>query len=133
MLGSRQSVRYGRLYNKHVESHDPQYENCWRYELEHKGDAASALADSLRSGVDQGATASRGVFDYFQGRGVVPPWIPGECPPLPRLRHPHTDSEKQLLWLRTQVKPTVQRLSGIYGVEGIASVLGLSELVDSSD
>lgn len=125
LLGSRKSVRYGRLYDKHHESNDPNYENCWRWEVEFKGAAATAVALTLRGGSDQAQVALRSVHDYFQGRGVRAPWLPGNCPPLPRLRHPQTDAERQLLWLSTQVRPTVERLSGLYGVEGLRAVLGL--------
>lgn len=47
MLGARSSDVYGRIYNKEIESRDPEYLGCCRFELELKSEVAKNYATSL--------------------------------------------------------------------------------------
>jgi len=51
-LGRRASDKYSRLYNKAVESKEPAFRGCWRYELELKGLPAKTTADRLMASTD---------------------------------------------------------------------------------
>jgi hypothetical protein len=133
LLGSRTSSRYGRLYDKEHESKRPEYEGCWRWEVEYKGTAANQVAATARDLPETTPLALSGVHAFFTGRGLAPPWAPDHDVKVPRLRHPTTDAERQLLWLQHQVRPVVQRLVPIFTVEGLSAVLGLTELPLSSE
>jgi hypothetical protein len=133
LLGSRTSSRYGRLYDKEHESNDPDYAGCWRWEVEFKKQGANACAAAWRHTPDSTALALASVHAFFSGRGLAPPWVPGDSVKVPRLSHPHTDAERQILWLQRQVRPVVQRLVPIFTMEGLSAVLGLTELPLSSE
>lgn len=128
LLGSRTSQRYGRLYDKGHESNDPHYEGCWRWEVEYKDAAANSCATALRDGTAPGAAALASVQAFFKGRGVEAPWEANHQLAVPGPGKPHTDAERQLLWLRRQVRPVVARLVPLYTAEGISAVLGLLDL-----
>lgn len=109
-LGSRQSERFARLYDKHAESGDERYAGCWRYELELKGEVALRMARRLERVLNWRQAVVNTVHLHFEMRGVEPVF-PRDAPGFYERSHRElTDDEKSLHWLRTQVQPTVRRL-----------------------
>lgn len=111
-IGSPTSEQRGRIYNKEVQSEDPQYERCWRYEIvlrnKHAMEGAKALwarREYIRAAICDA------VAIWFASRGTVTPWsVRDRDNALPRVRRDATDSERQLWWLAKQVRPVVLAL-----------------------
>jgi len=74
-FGSRQSSRYGRIYDKFAESGLDHYQNCVRYEVELKEGHARAVAAKLVHSSDKFATVSNEVSHFFSTRGTAPPAV----------------------------------------------------------
>lgn len=114
-IGSRQSEKYGRLYDKEMESLDPDYERCWRYEVEYKGSSAQAYAKEMMDAQSISQRAAQVVLGQFAA------W----CVPLPKVSLDKTDPltidkiesdvERKLNWLRKQVAPTVRKIIELGG------------------
>lgn len=116
-VGSRSSDRYGRLYDKEMESLDPAYAGCWRYEIEYKGDYALLAARHLRGCQDvSAAAAALALAEYRNWQFDVPQVDLRDCSPL-AVETLASDTERQKAWLRRQVGPTVLRLL-VAGEEG---------------
>ena len=118
-FGKRVSERYGRIYDKGLESGMDHYKNCVRYELEVKGKLSwsmiNELAHQCPSTDRTSPTSSEQALIhswlryYFEQQGVSLGLAPAGSALL-RSARAYTDSHTQLEWLRTQVKPTVERL-----------------------
>lgn len=111
-IGAPSSEQRGRLYNKAVQSSDPQYERCWRYEVVFRNGFAGQVADRLYG---SGDTARSYICDavalWYHERGVSVPWnVEVYEGVLPNIRTQPTDVERRLKWLETQVKPCIQEL-----------------------
>jgi len=122
-FGSRQSVFFGRIYNKEVESDDPQFRGCVRHELEIHKPAALCFLRELAEAEFARAQVLEIVSEWFAVRaGLLP--VELEAARLIRsvpkssfalkqthLSRPASDVSKSLEWIRTQVAPTVKWLS----------------------
>lgn len=126
-LGSRQSDLYFRGYNKEAQSGDEFYRSCLRLELEVKHELCqSVLAHLLSCGNVQSGLL--GVLsDYLTERGI-PTFLSPDLPRSLNERLPlRTDDLTALRWLRSAVRPTVQRLLE-KGLEvEVHDVLGLNQ------
>lgn len=124
-VGSRQSIEFGRVYNKGIESKRPEYDGCWRYEVEYKAEGLASVLATLRDpefGLNRIAAL---VHHYYQVRGHTGSFVPyGEF--VHRIAHPpESDSARCLRWLTTQVAPTINTLRR-NGYEGnVYEALGL--------
>ena len=131
-VGSRSSQAFGRLYDKHAESKLAHYDGCWRWEVEYKGDAARATGAFLRAAVDWRSRVAEIVFQFYVLRGLdPPPFQLGAGLPVYPIRPP-TSVERQLEWLRTQVKGTVDELRAEGQYEELLAALGLGSPVSTS-
>lgn len=128
--GSRASDRYGRIYDKGLESGLAQFAGCLRYEGEFKGKRALAIATRLLVGHSCSLCFSRSVLGFFEKRGCS---VSGLCKSGPCLEidissngwaH-QNDVEDVLKWLSVQVRPSVQRLINRGLLESIQTVLGI--------
>jgi hypothetical protein len=122
-IGSRKSNYHGRIYDKYRESGEEQYRNCWRYEVECKGDAARVAARLVSTMDNHPAPIAASVFRWYAARGVqcrFAPDAPGELSPIGR---PETDAEGQLRWLARGVAPVVKRLLALYPESDLYGVL----------
>lgn len=129
--GSRSSEVYIRVYDKSREQAlvgPPWY---WRYEVELKGERARQAFDYY--GVSRNISeAPREIVEAFLHRQLVSfpwehttDWEPAQIP------HASTDDQKQLTWLRTQVRPTVTRLRKKGLLPYIQEALWLDNLEDA--
>lgn len=110
-LGSRNSERYGRLYNKGVESGEERFNNAWRWEVEYKGDTAKVVAREVASGDVEASAVLALTWDQFRRWGYPPVWgTNAEIPPF-TLGRKRTDDYRRLEWLRRQVRPVVRHLA----------------------
>jgi hypothetical protein len=137
IIGKRVSDIWLRAYDKHAESREERWQDCWRYEAElkrtHAEQAASYLGGCDQSEYDPFAVASY----YFRSSGVslIKPglWSPkvlGET-------RPDSDA-RRLQWLKMAVGPTVRLLCSHGKSAQVAEALLGSEsdpsgLNDSSD
>jgi len=112
-IGSRQSLFYGRIYNKWEESHDRRYYGCIRYEIEYKDWQARQVARQFyrTKREDRAALISNTVVRSFWDRAVKIPgiWADGARAILVAPTEP-SDVQRKLKWLERQVAPTVATL-----------------------
>ena len=131
-VGSRSSQAFGRLYNKRAESKLAHYDGCWRWEVEWKGDSARATGTFLRDDGDWRNRVAEIVCQFYILRGLdPPPFQLGAGLPVYPIRPP-TSVERQLEWLRTQVKGTVDELRAEGQSEEVLAALGLGSPVSTS-
>lgn len=128
-VGSRQSVMFGRLYDKGLQLGVAPPGKWLRYEVEYKSYAAKQVLEALNKiGLKHaGTNIQRTVHSWFKLRGIEPNYAPGEdCAEFKvRSMVRQKTKDKKLMWLRTQVQPTVQYLlSEGLGTE-VTSALGL--------
>jgi hypothetical protein len=109
-VGSRQSEKYGRIYDKEMESLDPAYAGCWRYEVEYKGAHADAALARLRSFCDIQEEAARMAYSQYQAWCVSVPRLQIVGGSAPAAVKVETDKGRKLAWLRKQVAPTMIKL-----------------------
>jgi len=126
-LGSRQSARFGRLYNKGLESKEERYRGCWRWEVEYKGDTASAIAGEMAQHGDTSEAPLAYVWDTFATWGIPPIWGRGAFVPLAALGRTATDDDRRLAWLAVQVAPVIARLLRAGKRQQVFDALGLTD------
>jgi hypothetical protein len=132
-IGSRQSEFFGRVYDKGVEQQTHSRGQWWRWELEVKGDSAYRVAHRLLEADVESAAIGSIVGDWFRERS-------GWCLPFPSAPAisngglEPTSTDRKLLWLSRQVRPTVIELLRRREAREILIALGLpqSEVAESS-
>jgi DNA relaxase NicK len=122
-VGSRSSNYYGRVYDKYRESKDEEYLNCWRYEVECKGEGAEKVVSVMKFSDDWPIASECIVYNWFRNRGVDVRYKPVGHDELPPIGRHETDSERQLRWLKSQVSPVVTRLLEWYSREDLISCI----------
>ena len=109
-VGNRQSLLYGRCYDKFRESKMPEYKQCVRWEIEVKAESAVDLTAYMREHRNESATTRAIVAQFWTERGMQPFWETYEAmegvPPVKRSR---TD-ETKIAWLAAQVAPRMKTL-----------------------
>lgn len=126
-IGSRSSDRFGRIYNKSLESGLEMYRDCWRWEVEFKGRAATPTASWLSEQHDTSLASAVAVRDAFSRWSAEPTWAAaGPLPPDPPERT-RTDAARRLQWLATQVRPVVAQLRAMGYDRAVLVALGLTD------
>jgi DNA relaxase NicK len=126
MLGSRTSEKYGRLYDKHLESKGEYPPGAWRFEVETKAETAREAFTALRATDDREKLIASIVGTFFVDRGVhFPVNVQTERQAL-HLGTIERSDERSLRWLRQHVRPTVQRLLAAGRKSDILDALGLT-------
>jgi DNA relaxase NicK len=132
-VGSRSSERFGRVYNKMVESKDPDYADCWRYEVELKGGTADATARVLVGRHDWPAWIHGAVRRFYVDRRIDACYLPySEAVPVTAKR-PRSDVDRQIRWLTEQVQPTVNTLRFLGHEDAVYKALGLAKMPNGID
>jgi DNA relaxase NicK len=130
--GSRASDCYGRIYDKGLESGQPQFAGSVRYEVEFKGKRALAIAIRLHSGHSCSLCFARSVLSFFQERGCCNSSLctTSACFDIDMSSNAwvhQTDIQDVLKWLDRAVRPSVTRLlhrnlqADVFRVLGITS------------
>lgn len=113
-LGSRSSEQFGRMYDKGLQTNTTPPGVWFRYEVEYKAGAARQIAKAARVLLpgQLGEWIRCTIFDWYIERAVVPLFLRETDTPGTKIRSQmaQTTEEKKLVWLSTQVKPTVQYL-----------------------
>lgn len=114
-IGSPASEQRGRIYNKEVQSEDPAYSRCWRYEAVYRNSAATTVSARLYSGGDKHTSLCLVlVASWFGKRGVDVNWFwSGVLMPMPLIKTRPSDIEAKLRWIETQVAPTIRQLCSL--------------------
>lgn len=125
-LGSRQSTRMLRVYDKGAESGLPEYQNTWRWEIEAKGQAARGYFAGLKVSHDPAGDIAKTIEAFLVDRGVDcrPRVGSGDCV-LCVERGTEASDLRRLDWLATGVAPTVSRLICVFGRKRVEFALGL--------
>lgn len=129
-IGSRQSQFFGRIYDKGAEEGlDPGW--IWRYEVECKKPASEAVISRLLEQDSPSEWIVSYIHQWFTTRSIVPLFASTDRECAIEIGTIVTTKEKQLEWLRTQVRPTVGRLC-VLGLEfEVRDALGLpTETID---
>lgn len=126
-IGAPKSDLRSRLYNKAIQSEDPIYARCWRYEVMARNEFAHAYYKQVMVPVDRRPRQCAAmVASWYNLRGIEPDWaayIP--LITLPLIQEVPSDAQKKLDWLRSQVRPALRWLV-TNGFEDVAmEALGL--------
>lgn len=109
-IGSRSSPRYGRLYDKGLESGEEHYAGSWRYEVEYKGAAVSHIIAGLRKSQFSLAYVVSTVAGQFDAWHIARTFHSSSPIKPAALGKRKTDVERKIKWLETQVRGTVDKL-----------------------
>lgn len=112
-VGSRQSVQYGRLYDKGAQSGRALPGHLFRAEVELKKPLAGIVANQLTErGVERrGETIRATVLDWFREREVfLPEELDKDNLANLKITKTITTNERRIAWLRQSVAPTVSEL-----------------------
>lgn len=111
-IGAASADQRGRMYNKAIQSSKPEYERCWRWEVMTRNDYATAWCRQIMAETRlRPQLCARIVATWYSLRGAPPEWaafIPLIA--LPLIKEMPSDADRQLKWLREQVRPAVTRL-----------------------
>lgn len=109
-VGSRSSVRYGRLYDKQAESGEEKFHHAWRWEVEYKEEMAAAIMSRLATAGDFTQCCAGIVAGQYTAWRFYVPWKYSQGVVLAGPVHVESDAERKLQWIRKQVAPTVKWL-----------------------
>lgn len=125
-FGSRQSDRYGRCYDKYIESGLDHYLNCVRFELELKRRWAISTARALAPHASKDNLGAGLVAQFFGVRGVSLP-SPVCSSEIVIFTAPNSDASNKLVYFRKCVRSPVQKCIEHYGLSEVLDALGISE------
>lgn len=114
-VGSAKSDRFGRLYDKGLQSGTAEGGKLWRYEVVIRKPKASPLAKAIAETMrDQSFTDNTRdmiatyVYKWFLDRGVKPFWQPRRAVDAPvHIDYEETSADRKLRWIREQVAPSM--------------------------
>lgn len=133
-IGAPGAKERGVVYNKEVQSEEPDYARTWRWEVRFKDDAGDRVTSVLGSQNDGfRARCVSIVATWLKERGVSVDW--GDYATelvLPPEKTLPTDIERKLQWLARQVRPTIAYLQGQGFSDTILVVLGFSSPLEPS-
>lgn len=131
-LGAPSSDRRGCIYNKEVESGEDHYKRCWRYECRYRNEIANSIAHKLLSNRDKYLELTTSITQsFFKRKGIIMDWNEQlREDTLPMLEKNKPTVDRQLVWLRSQVRPTVQWLISMGKEKEVWQALGLEPTED---
>lgn len=123
-VGARESENFGRLYDKGVREKTAPSGSWWRWEAELKGRVAVATSEMLQRVDDHRVAIALELAEWF-ARRTGHTYSRSRCMlTVVGSRAPST-VDRQLRWLASGVRPTVQSLLELVGVDRVLNVLGL--------
>lgn len=127
-LGSRQSERCGRIYDKHKETKLDHYAGCVRCEAEFKGGVSKAVASELLRQPPPSSSVIPYVLGFFRKQRVTlhlekyePTFIKG-----PRKT---SDRGRKLIYLEKSIRPLILSLIDSGDTNEVLTALGLEHLL----
>jgi hypothetical protein len=140
MLGARASDRYGRIYDKGLESRVAEYEGMLRYELELKGGLSFRMACELASSPSQRSLVVQELLRFFKVRAMRVPelesqanYLRGDMPSSLVVSASVDRRATRLRWLRNSVEPCVRELVAAGMLDQVLTALNLDQLVELSE
>lgn len=109
-LGSRESGKFARIYNKWLQSKDKLYKHCWRAEIEYKKDDAPIIWCHGSKEDFNPIWVQSVLTTYFIGQGAELPIRQLAEVYIPGAGRNETDMERKLAWIKQSVYPTMQVL-----------------------
>ena len=131
-VGSTQSEQRGRVYNKGVQSGDPAYEFCWRYEVQFRNQLATWHAGRIATSPNPCSAIAGYVSHWFRKRAIPVPFVAENLGSTDLPPADPSDSENTLRWLRTSVAPTIARFRRTGNLDKAVNALGLEDALDIS-
>ena len=125
LIGSRVSDEYGRCYDKELESKDEAYQNCWRYEVEFKRDAANLAASELAARSSDPLAPAVMASRWFARRRISPPQLSEGCC-FTRSSQQPSDDLRRLRWFRAGCRGPAQKLIASGKGKELLIALGLN-------
>lgn len=126
-VGSRQSMQYGRIYDKGAEAGIAEPGVLWRFEVEYKKPIATQMyAEIVNLTASQRVDRICGtVSAWFEKRGVAATiGLQASEGIVVQVEKQTSTAQKKINWLRTQVAPTVRQLvEAGYGKDVLRSLL----------
>lgn len=126
-IGSRESPRFGRIYDKDKQSKDERYANCWRFEIEYKKVVAPEIVRYLLQEKELAPAVGAAVTGQLEAWGVPTHFGYPNRLVAGSIGRREYDSERSMKWLREQVAPTIEKLLATVDRESIEEALGLRE------
>jgi DNA relaxase NicK len=123
-LGARQSICFGRIYDKYAQSKMDHYRSCVRFEVQMHNEMALRTATLLCSLAHPRDMMAARINQFFARRDVKVD-LPTELVSDFALHRSRSDVEKNLEWLSKSVRPTVERLLSLGHGRDVLSSLGL--------
>ena len=129
-VGSRNSEKYGRVYDKGSQLGTVPPRIYWRYELEYKRSCARNAVQILMDGTQPDAMRDvvlGNVWEYFEKNRVKMPSLLGDVVGYPIVKYAVVarSFDKTLSWLETQVNPALVRLCTAGYGESVTRALGI--------
>ena len=133
-IGDGSSRYLARLYERYPKTHQEEDLHVWRYEVEAKRERAKQAADMLLEDPDKDGFIYGYVRQHFAARGVVPIFPPDRPVDVPPLTVEPPDKARSLAWLRSSVRPAIERLEQWGAAREAWDALGLpTNDVDEQD
>jgi len=134
-IGSPTSDQRARIYNKAVQSEDPAYQRCWRFEVVFRNHLATSWTERIAGfGVLRADLCAQIVETWLLGRGIKPPWFYRGAPiTLPLFNETPSDAEKKLTWLKEQVRPALRWLYENDRISEALQALGLEMVTEDEE
>lgn len=124
-LGSRQSERCGRIYDKFVESKLDHYKQAVRFEAEFKGKVSNTIVRALVQDSRPFPDVIPHVLGFFRKQRVNLELAKHE-PVFLKVPTTASDRSRKLIYLQNCIKPIVLALISSGGRDEVLSALGLS-------
>jgi hypothetical protein len=124
-VGSPKSDRRIRVYDKGAESKLDQYRDCWRAEVQFNNKLAWAMLNRLKDWQCPSTFAQRVVVDSLARSGIQWKAILARAESLRMPAQRKSTLERKMIWLQSQVRPTVKVLLEHYTEDDIIEALGL--------
>lgn len=126
-IGSRESPRYGRVYDKDKESGDERYRNCWRFEVEYKKMLAPKIVEFLQQEKSLHGAILDALLGQFDDWQIELPVVANGVLVAGSIGRREFATDRSMKWLATQVAPSIERLLATVDRESILEALGLAE------
>jgi DNA relaxase NicK len=123
-LGHRESLCFGRIYDKFVQSKLVYFKNCVRFEVQFQRELAHSVARAMLQTHSELPRVASHLTQFFEARGVRPGLQYNDGATYCCTR-PRSDTDKNLEWLRAAVRPCVMRLIALGEGEATLRALGL--------
>lgn len=128
-VGSRKSEKFGRVYDKGVQEGSSPPGFKYRFEVEYKKPSSETIRKSIQElrERERGAILNT-VHGFFERAGVVPVWRKNGDAIKLEAEAKVTTAQKKIIWLSSQVRPTVQKLILAGYKDEVVDALGLTHL-----